>query len=32
MLVVVFGRGHGVNVRTWDMIKEVQNMMNGDKA
>jgi len=30
--LAVLGRGHGVDVRTWDMIKEVRNMMNGDKA
>jgi hypothetical protein len=30
MSLVVLGRGHGVNVRNWDMIKEVQNMMSGN--
>jgi hypothetical protein len=29
---MVLGRGHGVDVRTWDRIKEVWNMMNGDKT
>ncbi len=32
MSVVVLGRGHGVNVRNRDRIKEVRNMMSGDKA
>jgi hypothetical protein len=30
--LMVLGRGHGVDVRTWDRIKEVWNMMNGDKT
>jgi hypothetical protein len=32
MPVVVIGRGHGIYIRNWDMIKEVWNMMSGDKS
>jgi hypothetical protein len=30
MSLVVLERGHGVNVRNWDRIKEVWNMMSGN--